>query len=139
MKKLFLSLFLTALITPTFAQQCKSVDEIKALVKNPPKATGAEYEAIIENYSCCSFDEGRREDAKTIQIAMDCAAEEALEALKKEKVKLSANDVRSIQIFILLFPILSYYWNNRHGIIPISFDQSSRILGYPKKPFKTDI
>ena len=117
MKKLILVLSL--LIPSAFAQQCKSVDEIKALVKNPPKATGAEYEAIIENYSCCSFDEGRREDAKTIQIAMDCAAEEALEALKKEKVKLPTGEVPVDKLYKNPSPVVrakAYSLSNLYGI-----------------------
>ena len=85
MKKLFLSLFLTALITPSFAQQCKSEEELKALVKNPPAMSQDEYEQILTAYSCCEIDQ-KKLDLKY----KDCAAFNALNALRKEKVKLPA-------------------------------------------------
>ena len=84
---------------PSFAQECKSVEEIKSLIKNPPKVSAQEYEAILETYSCCSFDEGRTENAQTFKANIDCAAETAMEELKKEKVQFPSGGFNVQKVF----------------------------------------
>lgn len=68
---------------PAAAADCKSAEEIRALVKSTGTATPEEYKAVLETFACCTFNERDmlRLDSKT------CTPLEALKLLRKDKVK----------------------------------------------------